>query len=55
MGAGASAISYSLYQKVMHEIAACEIEDIDVVIKLANRATTSPVCIIRDVEDTSIE
>ena len=37
MGASSSAIPFSLYQEVMHEITPCEIEDIDVTIKLANR------------------
>ena len=30
-------------QEVMNEIAPCEIEDIDVIIQLANRKTISPV------------
>jgi hypothetical protein len=34
----------------MHEIALCELEEIDVVIQLANRATISPIGIVRDVE-----
>lgn len=34
----------------MHEIGPCEIEDIDVVIQLANRETISLVGIVRDVE-----
>ena len=37
MGVSASAIPYSLYQEVMHDIAPAEMEDIDVTIKLANR------------------
>ena len=39
MGASASAIHYSLYEEIMHDIAPAEIEDIDVTIKLANRDT----------------
>ena len=50
MGASASAIPYSLYQEVMHDIAPTEIEDIDVTIKLANRDTISPMGIVRNVE-----
>ncbi|KAK1665527.1 hypothetical protein QYE76_053686 [Lolium multiflorum] len=34
----------------MHEIGSCELEDIDVVIRLANRETISPIGIVRDVE-----
>ena len=50
MGASVSAIPYSLYKEIMHDIAPAEIEDIDVTIKLANRDTISPVGIVRDVE-----
>jgi hypothetical protein len=34
----------------MQEIGSCELEDIDVVIQLANRETISPIGIVRDVE-----
>jgi hypothetical protein len=34
----------------MHEIAPCELEDIDVVIQLANRETVLPIGIVRYVE-----
>src|SRR3954465_1095374 len=34
----------------MHEIGPCELEDIDVVIHLANRETVCPIGIVRDVE-----
>jgi hypothetical protein len=34
----------------MHEIGSCELEDIDVLIQLANRETISPIGIVRDVE-----
>jgi hypothetical protein len=34
----------------MHEIGPCELEEIDVVIQLANKETVSPLGIIRDVE-----
>ena len=50
MGASVSAIPFSLYQEVMHEIAPIEIEYIDVTIKLANRDTITPLGIVRDVE-----
>ena len=50
MGASVSAIPYSLYEEIIHDIAPAEIEDIDVTIKLANRDTISPVGIVRDVE-----
>ena len=50
MGASASALPFSLYEEIMHDIAPAEIEGIDVRIKLANRDTISPVGIVRDVE-----
>ena len=50
MGASASAIPYTLYQEIMREIAPCELEDIDLEIKLANRDVIHPVGIVRDVE-----
>ncbi|KAK1684798.1 hypothetical protein QYE76_045646, partial [Lolium multiflorum] len=50
MGASVSAIPYELYTEIMHEIGSCELEDIDVVIQLANRETISPIGIVRDVE-----
>src|SRR3954463_12938355 len=50
LGSSVSAISFSLYQEIMHEIQPCEIEDIDVTIHLANKQTISPVGIVRDVE-----
>jgi hypothetical protein len=34
----------------MHEIGPCELEEIDVVIQLANRKTISPIGIVRDVK-----
>jgi hypothetical protein len=34
----------------MHEIGACELEDIDVVVQLVNRETVWPLGIVRDVE-----
>jgi hypothetical protein len=50
IGASSSAIPYELYREIMHEISSCELEDIDVVIQLANRETISPIGIVRDVE-----
>ncbi|KAK1668899.1 hypothetical protein QYE76_057058 [Lolium multiflorum] len=50
IGASVSAIPYELYTEIMHEIDSCELEDIDVVIQLANRETISPIGIVRDVE-----
>ena len=50
IGASSSAIPYDLYKEIMHEIGSCELEDIDVVIHLANRETISPIDIVRDVE-----
>ena len=50
MGASASAIPYSLYEEIMHDIAPAEMEDIDVTIKLANSDTVSPMGIVRDVD-----
>jgi hypothetical protein len=50
IGASSSAIPYELYREFMHEIGSCELEDIDVVIQLANRETISPIGIVRDVE-----
>ena len=34
----------------MHEIGSCELEEIDVLIQLANIETISPIGIVRDVE-----
>jgi hypothetical protein len=50
IGASSSAIPYELYKEIMHEIGSCELEDIDMVIQLANRETISPIGIVRDVE-----
>ena len=50
MGASASAIPFSLYNEIMHDIAPAEIEEIYVTIKLANMDTNSPVGIVGDVE-----
>ncbi|KAK1619305.1 hypothetical protein QYE76_024822, partial [Lolium multiflorum] len=50
IGASVSAIPYELYTEIMHKIDSCELEDIDVVIQLANRETISPIGIVRDVE-----
>ena len=50
IGASSSAIPYELYREIMHEIGSCELEEIDVVIQLANRETISPIGIVRDVE-----
>jgi hypothetical protein len=50
IGASSSAISFELYREIMHEIGPCELEEIDVVIQLANRKTISPIGIVRDVE-----
>src|ERR1041385_8223424 len=50
LGSSASAIPYSLYQEIMGEISPCELEEIDVTIHLANRATISPIGIVREVE-----
>jgi hypothetical protein len=46
IGASESAIPLELYQEIMHEIGACELEDIDAVIQLANRETVWPLGII---------
>src|SRR3954464_12680895 len=50
IGASSSVIPYELYREIMHEINPCELEDIDVVIHLANKETICPIVIIRDVE-----
>jgi hypothetical protein len=50
IGASSSAIPLELYREIMHEISPCELEEIDVVIQLANRRTISPLGIVRDVE-----
>src|SRR3954467_9987580 len=50
IGASSSAIPYELYREIMHEIGPCEIEDIDVVIHLANREQVCPIGIVRYVE-----
>ena len=50
IGASSSVICYELYQEIKHAIGPCELEEIDVVIRIANRETISPVGIVRDVE-----
>src|SRR3954466_9546144 len=50
IGASSSAIPYELYREIMLEIGPCELENIDVVIHLANRETVCPIGIVRDVE-----
>ena len=50
LSASVSAIPFNLYQEIMNDIAAAEIEDIDVTIKLANRDTITPLGIVRDVQ-----
>jgi hypothetical protein len=50
IGASLSAIPCELYREIMHEIGSCEVEEVDVVIQLANRETISPIRIVRDVE-----
>jgi hypothetical protein len=50
IGASSSAIPYELYREIMHEIAPCELEEIDVVIQLASRDIVLPIGIVRDVE-----
>jgi hypothetical protein len=46
IGARSSAIPIELYREIIHEIAPCELEDIDVVIQLANRETVLPLGIV---------
>jgi hypothetical protein len=50
IGASLSAIPYELYREIMREIGSCELEEIDVVIQLANRENISPIGIVSDVE-----
>jgi hypothetical protein len=50
IGASSSAIPFELYKEIMHEIAPCELEDIDVVIQLSKIETVLPIGIVRDVE-----
>src|ERR1043165_6662170 len=50
LGSNVSAIPFTLYQEIMHEIQPCEIKDVDVTIHLANKKTICPVGIVRDVE-----
>ena len=50
MGASVSAITFTLYQEIINEIAPAEIEAIYVTFKLANRDTITPLGIVRDVE-----
>src|SRR3954469_23340070 len=50
IGASSGAIRYELYREIMHEIGPCELEDIDVVIHLANKETICPTGIVRYVE-----
>jgi hypothetical protein len=46
IGASSSAIPYELYKEITHEIGSCELEEVDVVIQLANRETISPIGIV---------
>jgi hypothetical protein len=46
IGASSSVIPFELYKEIMYEIAPCELEEVDVVIQLANRATISPIGIV---------
>jgi hypothetical protein len=46
IGASSSAIPLELYKEIMHEIGPCELEDIDVVVQLANRETVWPLGIV---------
>jgi hypothetical protein len=46
IGASSSAIPLELYREIMHEIGPCELEEIDVVIQLANRETIWPLGIV---------
>jgi hypothetical protein len=50
IGASSSVIPFELYKEIMHEITPCELEDIDVVMQLANRETVLPIGIVQDVE-----
>jgi hypothetical protein len=50
IGASSSDIPYELYREIMHEIGPCELEEIDVVIQLANRETVLTIGIVRDVK-----
>jgi hypothetical protein len=50
IGASSSTIPLELYREIMHEIGPSELEEIDVVIQLANRETIWPLGIVRDVE-----
>jgi hypothetical protein len=50
IGASSSAIPIELYREIMHEIGPCELEEIDVVIQLANRETVLLLGIVQDVE-----
>jgi hypothetical protein len=50
IGASSSAIPYELYSEIMHEIGSCELQEIDMVIQLANRETVLLIGIVRDVE-----
>jgi hypothetical protein len=50
IGASSSAIPMELYREIMHETGPCELEEIDVVIQLADRETVFPLGIVRDVE-----
>jgi hypothetical protein len=46
IGSSSSAIPLELYKEIMHEIGPCELEDIDVVVQLANRETVWPLGIV---------
>jgi hypothetical protein len=46
IGASLSAIPIELYREIMHEITPCELEEINVVVQLANRETVFPLGIV---------
>src|SRR3954471_20938899 len=50
IGASSSDIHYEIYREIMHEIGACELEEVDVVVQLANRETIFPIGIVRYVK-----
>lgn len=50
IGASISAIPFTLYQEIMHDIAPSRIEDMNATIKLANHDTISSLGFVRDVE-----
>ena len=50
IGASASVIPYTIYQEIKREIGPCELEEVDLEIKLASKDVIHPIGIVKDVQ-----